>query len=179
MENLVDKIDKVHEQLISEEGINVKDLPTELQRKIKGWNLLFERLTNNPEDEKLFVTLQKQSVEIADKIQNFIETDFDDDNDDAQDDNDGASDDDVKKPNKQSNSSDKKEASNPVNKPTTPKRFGNLVMEKKILQAMNGSERISITQLEAIIGKEPDYPEQEVNNITLRKVFMASADRLI
>jgi hypothetical protein len=52
-------------------------------------------------------------------------------------------------------------------------------MEKKILQSMSGGDRISISQLEAIIGKEPDYPEQEVNNITLRKVFMASAYRLL
>jgi tRNA(His) 5'-end guanylyltransferase len=74
MENLVDNIDKVHEQLISEKGINVEDLPTELQRKINGWSLLYARLLNY-EDEKLSVTLKKKSVEIADEIKKHIETD--------------------------------------------------------------------------------------------------------
>jgi hypothetical protein len=33
--------------------------------------------------------------------------------------------------------------------------------------------------LEAIIGKEADYPEQKVNNIKLRKVFLSSDYRLV
>ena len=49
-------------------------------------------------------------------------------------------------------------------------------MEKKILSKIeeNGTGRIRISQLTEIISKQPDYPEQKVHNITLRKVFMSS-----
>jgi len=186
MSNLVDNIDKVHEQLISEEGINFADLPEEIRKRIKGWNLLLARLQKNPEDNKLYTTLQKQSIEIADKIQDFIEQDFDEDNDDDKgaddkgaDDkgaDDGKSDSD-KKPEENKAPAEKKATSSP--KSNEPKRFGNLIMEKKILTAMNGGDRISMNQLEEIIGKEPDYPEQEVHNIRLRKVFLSSSYRLV
>jgi hypothetical protein len=54
-------------------------------------------------------------------------------------------------------------------------------MEKKIMSIMQsrGDNRIKITDLESIIGKEPDYPEQQVNNIKLRKVFLSSDYRLV
>jgi len=42
-----------------------------------------------------------------------------------------------------------------------------------------GDKRIKITDLEAIIGREPEYPEQIVNNIKLRKVFLSSDYRLV
>ena len=53
-------------------------------------------------------------------------------------------------------------------------------MEKKVLAKIksNGNGRIRIGELKSIIGKEPDYPEQKVNKITLRKVFMSSEYRL-
>jgi uncharacterized protein with von Willebrand factor type A (vWA) domain len=195
--SFAESIDKVHEELLQEEGMKVSDLPESIQRKIKGWNLLFARLQKNPDDEKMFRTLQKQSVEIADKIQDFIEQDFDDEgegegegevdegaNEGA---NKGVNEGVNKGSNDNSNPSPKSvdvtgTQSNPKNNPERAnKGFGNLVMEKKILEVMKqrGSDRISINQLESIIGKEPDYPEQKVHNINLRKVFMASDYRLV
>lgn len=187
--SFVENIDKVHEQLIQEEGISVSQLPDAVQRKIKGWNLLMSRLEKNPEDEKLFRTLQKQSVEIADKIQDFIENDFNEEGDDDGDDDgdnggngDGDNTPNPKKEPKQNTSSNNGDNNAPIKEPTPnqPKRFGNLVMEKKILDVLkNNGGRISINALESIIGKEPDYPEQEVHTIRLRKVFMASDYRLL
>jgi hypothetical protein len=54
-------------------------------------------------------------------------------------------------------------------------------MEKKILAIMEakGEKRIKIADLQAIIGREPEYPEQRVNNIKLRKVFLSSDYRLV
>lgn len=193
MSNLVDNIDRVHEQLISEEGINLNDLPIEIKKRIKGWNLLVSRLEKNPEDTKLFTTVQKQSIEIADKIQDFIEQDFDDDNEgDNNNPPKNESDNDVegnegneggegsqkgsKKPESNKEPVEKKA---PAVKSNENKRFGNLVMEKKILALMGGGDRISLSHLEEIIGKEPDYPEQEVNSIRLRKVFLSSSYRLV
>jgi len=189
MSSTVDNIDKVHEQLIAEEGINMSDLPIEIQRKIKGWNLLFARLQKNPEDSKLFTTLQKQSVEIADKIQDFIENDFDEE-DEEEGKGEGAEGQEPEKTPKADNPKDDSNEGKPTNTEPKPKqvnkspeaqnkRFGNLVMEKKILAVMNGSDRISVSKLEEIIGKEADYPEQEVHNLRLRKVFLASQYRIV
>jgi hypothetical protein len=54
-------------------------------------------------------------------------------------------------------------------------------MEKKILMLISKNEegRITINDLKSIIGKEPDYPEQIVNNIKLRKVFLSASYRLV
>jgi|LakMenEpi03Aug12_release.lakeMendotaPanAssembly.Ray.scaffolds.fasta_scaffold00340_35 hypothetical protein len=180
-------VEKVHENLMSEEGIKFNQLPENIQKKIKGFNLLYAKLEKQPDDEKLFNMVQKQSIDIADLIQNFIEEDFDDDDDD---DDDDKKDDNKKDVNKNNNepkkidnsNSDKSNVNEPkVVKNTTSSNFGNLVMEKKILMLISKNEegRITINDLKSIIGKEPDYPEQIVNNIKLRKVFLSASYRLV
>jgi len=179
-----ENLQNVHQELMDEEGLSISQLPTEIQRRIKGWNLLANRLKSNPDDEKLYRTLSKQTIEIADSIQNFIENDFNEEDDDS--DDNGGSDD---KGDKKDKSEPKEPKSEPKSEPKEPKEpktepraksFGNLVMEKRIMEicSLNGG-RISIDQLEQIIGEEPDYPEQQVHNIKLRKVFMSSEYRLI
>jgi hypothetical protein len=74
--SFVDSVEKTHEQVIAEEGISKGSLPEAIQKRIRGWNLLLGRLNKYPDDEKLYLTLNKQSVEIADMIQDFIEQDY-------------------------------------------------------------------------------------------------------
>lgn len=181
MSSLVDKVEKVHEQLIQEEELKISSLPSEIQKSIKGWNLLLGRLQRFPEDEKLFRTINTKSIEIADNIQDFIEKDFDDEDDEniGSENNKNPKESTEEIPEKNPEETPKEVKPAPTPKQSNPnKPFGNLVMEKKILTAMGGGDRISISQLEEIIGKEPDYPEQVVHNITLRKVFLASSYRL-
>jgi hypothetical protein len=182
----IDKLNLIHTELIQEEGLKVSDLPVELQKKIKGFDLMLKKLEKNPEDERTFLMLQKNSVKIANDIQNFIESDYDDEEEDDEDNKDDEHDkkEDKKedkekgKDNKQHTSD--KEEENKLKKPKSNK-FGNLLMEKKILSIMQsrGEKRIRISDLESIIGKQPDYPEQEVNNLKLRKVFLSSDYRLL
>jgi len=199
MADLSNDIDKIHVQLMEEESLTVKQLPQPLQKKLKGWNLLFSRLQKNPEDEKLFRSVQKQSIELADKIQDFIESDYDDDNkpdDNKPDDNkpdDNKPDDnkpDDNKPDDNKPDDNKPDDNKPDdNKPDDkkppvdkkPKGFGTLPMEKKILIKIkeNGNNRISESDLATLIGKSPDYPEQSVHSIKLRKVFLASDYKLL
>jgi len=181
-----DKLRVFHEEILEEEGMKVSDLSPELQSRIKGFNLLRKKLEKNPEDEKLFFQLQKSAVKIGDLVQNFIENDYDDDDDDDDDDNDDSNDDskkDNKKPaSKKDDSSDNKKPVQKSDSTKTPSgKFGNSMMEKKIMSIMDarGEKRIRISDLEAIIGKEPNYPEQEVNNIKLRKVFLSNDYRLV
>jgi len=187
--SLIDNLEKIHEQLIEEEGIKVSQLPNDIKRKIKGWNLLYSRLKKNPDDSKLFRSLQKQSVELGDKIQDFIETDFDDSDGDGDGDGEPAQ---IKEPKpstqdepaqikepKPSTQDEPTQIKEP--KPSTVKKtFGNLMMEKKILTSLkNNSGKISISELKQIISKEPTYPEQVVHNIKLRKIFLSSSYRKI
>jgi hypothetical protein len=197
----IDKLRVFHEELLQEEGLKVSELPTEIQHKIRGFNLMRNKLVKNPDDEKLFLNLQKQATKLGDEVQNFIENDYDDEDDeDDEDDDKNDNDDDTTKRN-QNSSSRKPQKNTPSskddNKPsksdssegdktakpkaTTGGRFGNSMMEKKIISIMDsrGDKRIRITDLEAIIGKEPEYPEQQVNNIKLRKVFLSSDYRLV
>lgn len=183
--SLAEKIDNVHEQLIEEEGLKVVDLPTPIKRRIKGWNLLFGKLKKSPDDEKLFRSIQRKSVEIADDIQNYIEQDYDDEDsnptpkketkEETKEDKKEEKKEEKKEP---SNSEPKKETNNAEPKKQSNKGFGNLVMEKKIKSKLSNG-RIRVSELKQIIGKEPDYPEQKVHSITLRKVFMSSDYRIV
>jgi hypothetical protein len=190
----MESFDKVHEQLIEEEGIKIADLPVGIQTKIRGWNLLFRKLESNPDDSKLFSSLQKQSVEIADKIQDFIETEFEEEQEEEEEEGDGKPKGDEGKPKgdegkpkgdegkpKSDEGKPKSDEGKPKSDDAKPRGFGNLVMEKKILAKINESSdgRIRISELESIIGKEPDYPEQKVHTLTLRKVFMSSDYRIV
>ncbi len=193
--NYAEQIEKVHEELIEQEGLKISELPEDIKKKIKGWNLLFSRLSKNPEDEKLYRSLQKTSIQLADKIQDFIESDYEEDDSNGDYDSNSASDDSKKPASKKDgegsddDSDDSKkpaskkdvEGSEPSTKNQKPLGFGNLVMEKKIKQqiAENGTGRIRISQLRDIIGKEPDYPEQKVHSLNLRKVFMSSEFRIV
>jgi hypothetical protein len=156
------------------------------------------KLERNPEDEVLFRQLSKNTVRLGDEIQDFIENDYEDEDDKKEDEDSDLED---KKPSsndKKPASNDKKPASNSSDeksskenteksvrtekeKPLTNGSFGNSMMEKKIMSIMEsrGDNRIKISDLESIIGKEPDYPEQKVNRIKLRKVFLSNDYRLM
>jgi hypothetical protein len=72
----VDKLRVFHEELFQEKGLKVSELPTEIQYKIRGFNLMRKKLVQNPDDEKLFLNLQKQAIKLGDEVQNFIENDL-------------------------------------------------------------------------------------------------------
>jgi hypothetical protein len=173
----------IHEEVIDEENVNIADLPESIQKKIKGFNLLYSKFQNNTENENLRNTLNKNSVVIADEIQNWLEEDFEDEDEDEQVENNDKSvkDKNVSSENKSSEQRQAQTENTPNNtKIIENKNFGNLVMEKKILLVLNQNDgRINVKTLMSIIGKEPDYPTQKVNNIVLRKVFLSSTYKLV
>lgn len=185
----------LHEELMQEEGLTIRDLPVAFQHAIKGWNVTKRKYDENP-SEKDELRLIRISTEIANKMQNWIENRSDEDDNDDNDrennsnenkrrvsttesnttkrrsDEKGA---DEEKPNVKTDA--KAEPKKPV---TTGVSFGNFVMEKKIKSICEGNGgRIKITQLKSILNKEPDYPEQKVHNIKLRKVFLSSDYRIV
>lgn len=175
------KLRLFHQEILEEEGMKNSDLPIELQRRIKGFDLLKSKYEKNPDDEKQFILLQKNAVKLGDAIQNFIENDYDDEDEDEDEDDAPKGKSEKSQSSERSVKSERSESSsNKAPKKTSGTGFGNLMMEKKILAIMEskGQNRIKISDLESIIGREPDYPEQKVNNITLRKVFLSSDYRL-
>ena len=169
----------IHEEVIDEENVNVADLPESIQKKIKGFNLLYSKFQNNTENENLRNTLNKNSVVIADEIQNWLEEDFEEEEEENNDNS--VNDKNVSSENKSSEQKQAQTENTPNNtKIIENKNFGNLVMEKKILLVLNQNDgRINVKTLMSIIGKEPDYPTQKVNNIVLRKVFLSSTYKLV
>ena len=182
--SLAENVDKIHEELIEQEGIKLVDLPKTIKAKIKGWNLLYAKLKKS-DDETLFRSVQRKSIEIADKIQDFIESDYQEESQsetpkvDTVDSAESKPESTVE-PKPESTGEPKPESKETTKVTSSKSSFGNLVMEKKILAELkeNKGGRIRIGNLKSIIGKEPDYPEQKVNKITLRKVFMSSEYRL-
>ena len=175
--SLAEKVDIVHEQLIEQEEIKLVDLPTNIKAKIKGWNLLYAKLKKSENDETLFRSVQRKSIEIADIIQDFLEKDYEEESQEHKTEGKPEPKPEGKpegKPEPKAESSPEKKEATKIS--THKSSFGNIVMEKKILSQIeeNQNGRIRISQLKSIIGKEPDYPEQKVNNIILRKVFMSS-----
>jgi hypothetical protein len=62
-----------HAEVMQENGLSIEDLPKDIQSKIKGFNLMKARLLVNTDDERLITQLKKQSLIIADEIQNYVE----------------------------------------------------------------------------------------------------------
>jgi hypothetical protein len=177
-------LELTHEELLKEEDLSVKDLPSSLQQQIRGFNLQKKKYQENPSENQQ-IRLKRLSLELAEKIQNHIDN-MDDEDDDSEDEAEEKIE--VKKQNKKTDETPKKEnknvggevEQNEPRKPVVRGGFGNLVMEKKILGIANArGGKISITDLSKIIQKEPDYPEQSVHSIKLRKVFLSSEYRIV
>ena len=186
----------LHEELMQEEELSIRELPAELQRQVKGFNVTQKKYEENP-TEKEENRLVRLSTQIANNIQNWLENQDNDDDDDNDDQNSSANTKttdkepskdsnvskrrSVEKDSNENNSAQKSETQSAPKKPvSTGVSFGNFVMEKKIkaICDANGG-RIKISQLVGIINKEPDYPEQKVHTIKLRKVFLSSDYRIV
>jgi len=179
------ELNLMHEELLEQEDMTIRDLPIELQRQVRGFNLQKKKFDENPSDNE-GNRLTRISVDLANKIQNFIEQEDEEDEKDEKDEiqekeKDKPTKDVVKNETPTNIKSNRQEEVKEIKKPTTTGiSFGNFVMEKKIkLECQENGGRIKITKLASIIGKEPDYPEQKVHTINLRKVFLSSDYRII
>ena len=61
-----------HEEIMEQERIELSELPDNIQKKIKGFNLLKANYEKNPEERSL-LNLRKRAIQLADEIQNYIE----------------------------------------------------------------------------------------------------------
>jgi len=186
----------LHEELMQEEGLSIRDIPIELQRQVKGFNVRKKKYEENPSDKEEN-HLIRLSTQLANNIQNWIENQSDEeDEDEEEDDQVEVKNESRKQAEQNTNVGRRRSVEKPLNEPkseqksvnkaqvkkpvTTGVSFGNFVMERKIKSICDANGgKIKITQLIAIIGKEPEYPEQRVHNIKLRKVFLSSDYRIV
>ena len=74
-------LELTHEELLKEEDLSVKDLPSSLQQQIRGFNLQKKKYEENPSENQQ-IRLKRLSLELAEKIQNHIDN-MDNEDDDS------------------------------------------------------------------------------------------------
>jgi hypothetical protein len=156
-----EEMDIQHKLLIDEEGIDVSELPRDIIKAIRSFNIKLDRF-EKVGTEKLFLELQQDDIAIADAIQNYLEdSDIDDDDEDDSylSDNDEDDKNELPKNQQQVQQQVEEEVKVPVD------------IETLIVQNLKNN-LISVQDLEAILKREPDYPTEQVGKIKLRKVYL-------
>jgi hypothetical protein len=155
-----------HRLLIEEEEIDEDELPLEIQKAIRAFDIKLDRFEET-NDARLFLELQQDDVAIADDIQTFIEdgeSDEDDEDDSYADDADDADDDDDDEDDEDDNS--KATQQSQVTQTATLTDIEKLVLENI------KENKISVEKLQQILKREPDYPNQIIGKIRLRKLYL-------
>ena len=140
-----------HRELIEEEGINISDLPDEIKKDMRNFNSKLKEYEENG-DIDLYYELEQDDITIADNIQTWLEDNESDDEDEE--DYDPSLNDD----------NEDNEDNEDVNQNTAQ-------IESVIRQNINNG-KIEISVLASIIGREPNYPEERIGSIKLRKDYL-------
>ncbi len=169
------KMDVEHRKLIEEENIEVNDLPSEIRAKIRGYNLNLNNYAKNPSPEKEKVVV-RIDVEIADMIQSWL-----DDKLGEAEELDSNADNTEKFPEPKPEPVvveaepivDTVEPIAPP-EPETPPAPPEPEMDanEKALREQWVNGVIPEEALRRLLGREPNYPNQKVGNVTLRKRYM-------
>lgn len=75
-------LELAHQEIISEENINVADLPKSIRQSIQGLNMQMAKYKNNP-TPAMANTIKSVSVRIADEIQDWLEESIDEESEKA------------------------------------------------------------------------------------------------
>ena len=151
-----------HRLLIEEEEIDEDELPLEIQKAIRTFDIKLDRFEET-NDARLFLELQQDDVAIADDIQTFIEdgeSDEDDEDDSYADDDDDDDDDD-----------DEDDNSKATQQSQVTQTATLTDIEKLVLENIK-ENKISVEKLQQILKREPDYPNQIIGKIRLRKLYL-------
>ncbi len=168
---------------IQEEEINIPDLPSEIKQAMRNFNAKlksYEESEDEETNEKLFLELQQDDVEIADNILTWWE-DFNSEDDEEQE-FEQEEEEEESKPvevNSKTPAQPKVEvpAQPKVEVPAQPKV--EVPVQPKVEESVEQKVRnliknnvISKSDLENVLGREADYPTQIVGNLKLRKQYL-------
>jgi outer membrane biosynthesis protein TonB len=191
-ENNNDELEIQHRLYIQEEEINIPDLPSEIKQAMRNFNAKlknYEESEDEETNEKLFLELQQDDVEIADNILTWWE-DFNSEDDEEQEFEQEEEEEEESKPvevNSKNTAQPKVEvpaqpkvevpaqpkvevpAQPKVEVPVQPKAEESV--EQKVRNLIKNNI-ISKSDLENVLGREADYPTQIVGNLKLRKQYL-------
>jgi hypothetical protein len=73
MENQSNTLKIVHAEVIQEKGLSMQDLPSSIQKKIKGFNLMKNKFFQDTSNNKMKDSLNRETIKIADEIINYVD----------------------------------------------------------------------------------------------------------
>ncbi len=183
-ENNNDELEIQHRLYIQEEEINIPDLPSEIKQAMRNFNAKlkkYEESEDEQETETLFLELQQDDVKIADDILTWWE-DF---NSEDEEEEEYEEEEEEGEGSKNVEVDSKKNAQQKVETPAQPKLETpaqpkvETPAQPKVEESMEQKVRnllkndvISKSDLENILGREADYPNQIVGNLKLRKQYL-------
>lgn len=156
MENENEELEIQHREYILEEDIEINDLPNEIKQAMRNFNAKLKRyedIDDEEEENELFYELQQDDVAIADAILSWWE-DYNSE-DDSEEEEEYELDDD-----NDNNTNNAIQKNNSV-----------MAIQQRVISLITDN-KISVSDLTNAIGGEPDYPEQQVGNIRLRKTYL-------
>ena len=152
-----DELEIQHRTLIEEEDLEISELPNEIKSAMRKFNAKLEEYEETG-DPELFFELQQDDIAIADDILTFLEDNDEEGEEDEEEDDTYANDED-------------EDSKSQAQAQVPPAPAGLSEMEKSIRAvAVNG--KISVEDLEKIIKREPDYPNEQVGNLILKKQYL-------
>lgn len=151
-----DEIEIQHRELIEEENIEISDLPTEIKNEMRKFNAKLAKYEET-EDVNLFYELQQDDVAIANDILTWVE-----DNESEEEEED-----ETYLNEEEEEDDDDNQSQNPQNKQSV----AGGTLEQMIMSAMKNNV-ISVENLQKILGREPDYPFEQVGNLKLKKQYL-------
>lgn len=183
MQNQDDEIEIQHRITIEDEEVEISDLPKEIRASMRDFNAKLKKYEDSG-DVNLYYELQQDDVAISDNIQTWIEDnesdeDEDEDEDYLEEEDDSQADEIAKQranvqaqaranaqaqTNAQANAQAQADAAAKL--ANTPKSA-----EEKVSSLIKDGV-IGVSQLEEVLGREPNYPTEKVGNIKLRKQYL-------
>jgi hypothetical protein len=147
-----------HRELIEEESINVSDLPDEIKKEMRNFNAKLREYEESG-DIDLYYELEQDDVSIADNIQTWLE-DMESEDDEEEEYEIDENEEDEDEEESQSNNQNVSQ------------------IEQVIIQNIVNN-KIQIDTLKSILGREPNYPEERIGKIKLRKDYLKTTYSLI
>ncbi len=183
----METMDVEHRKLIEEENVNINDLPSEIRAKMRGYNLNLNNYVSNPSPTAK-KTVVKLDVEIADMIQTWLDDKLGEAEElDSNDDNTSKFSKKTIVPDSEPEPAPPVEPEPIPTPPVEPEPIPTPPVEPEPTPAppaepeMDANEKalreqwingvITIPALRALLGREPNYPNQKVGNVTMRKTY--------
>ena len=169
-----DELEIQHRTLIEEEGLDVAELPNDIKNAMRKFNAKLEEYEESG-DAELFFELQQDDVAIADNILTFIEdneAEYEDDEEDDEEDEEDEEDEDEEEAEEDDEEDDDDVNQYQSKTPQAQTQAQTVSTIEAKVRSLVKDGKISVNELQNIIGREPDYPSEQIGNLILKKQYL-------